>query len=55
MKKFRAWTVVRFTLEVEVEAEDYVEATKKIESMDPMELMDNANPPKIEVEDCFES
>jgi hypothetical protein len=51
--KFRVWAVVRFALDVEVEAKDSAEAEQKVKGMDPMELVTDAGDPAIEIEDCL--
>jgi hypothetical protein len=51
--KFRVWTVIRFTVDLEVEADSATEAKKKVGAMEPMELIADAGAPEIEVEDCI--
>ena len=56
MKKFRMWTSVEYTMEVELEAADADEAERKVKAMDPSTLMEDAvGVPQITVVDCFES
>ena len=50
--KFRAYTVIRFTTEVEVEAANADEAIRKVKAMDGRRLVDEgADGPEVEVED----
>lgn len=49
--KFRAYVAIRFTIELEVEADDAEAATQKIKEMDGRQLLEDAKGPEIEVED----
>lgn len=51
-RRFRVWTVVRFAVDVEVEATNQTEAAQTVKGMDPMELVSRAGKPEIEIEDC---
>lgn len=53
--KFRAYTAIRFTTEVEVDADSEDEAIQKIKAMDGHVLMEGASGPEVEVEDIFQS
>lgn len=53
--KFRSYVAIRFTTEVEVEADNEEAAIQKIKTMDGLELVEDADGPEIEVQDIFPS
>ena len=53
--KFRSYIAIRFTTEVEVEADNEEAAIQKIKTMDGLELVEDADGPEIEVQDILPS